>query len=77
MATIPQTNLFSWEQIDAASDLDRLRFVLESMSPAEAIEQMELLGHSFFLFLDADAGVIKLLYQCRDGNYGLIEPEIG
>ncbi len=53
------------------------RFVLESMSPAEAIEQMELLGHSFFLFLDADAGEIKLLYQRRDGNYGLIEPEIG
>ena len=53
------------------------RFSLEPMSVDEAIEQMELLRHSFFLFFDADSGEIKLLYQRNDGNYGLIEPEIG
>lgn len=52
------------------------RFILEPMSLDEAIEQMELLGHSFFLFLDADADEIKLLYQRKDNNYGLIEPEL-
>ena len=53
------------------------RFIVDAMSAYEAIEQMELLGHSFFLFLDADAEEIKLLYRRNDGNYGLIEPEIG
>lgn len=53
------------------------RFVLEPMSLDEARERMELLGHSFFLFLDADTDGIKLLYRRNDGDYGLIEPEIG
>ena len=52
------------------------RFTVEPMSVDEAIEQMELLRHSFFLFFDADAGEIKLLYRRNDGNYGLIEPKI-
>jgi len=50
------------------------RFPVKSMSLDEAIDQMELLGHDFFLFLnDEDAG-LNLLYRRRDGNYGLIEP---
>lgn len=53
------------------------RFAVKPMSVDEAIEQMELLGHSFFLFFDADAEKIKLLYRRNDGNYGLIEPDIG
>lgn len=53
------------------------RFVLEPMSAGEAIDKMEELGHSFFLFLDADEERVKLLYRRNDGNYGLIEPEIG
>jgi putative sigma-54 modulation protein len=53
------------------------RFAVMPMSVAEAIEQMELLRHNFFLFFDADAGEIKLLYRRNDGDYGLIEPEIG
>jgi len=51
------------------------RFVIEPMSSEEAIEQMERLGHSFFLFLDADANEVRLLYRRNDGNYGIIEPE--
>ena len=53
------------------------RFAVKPMSVDEAVEQMELLGHSFFLFFDADTEEIKLLYRRNDGNYGLIEPEIG
>jgi putative sigma-54 modulation protein len=52
------------------------RFAVASMSVDEAIEQMENLGHSFFLFLDADTEEIRLLYRRNDGNYGLIEPEV-
>ena len=51
------------------------RFIIEPMSQPEAIEQMERLGHNFFLFLDADADEVRLLYRRNDGNYGVIEPE--
>jgi putative sigma-54 modulation protein len=53
------------------------RFILEPILPDEAVEQMELLGHGFYLFLDADTSEIKLLYRRHDGDYGLIEPKIG
>jgi putative sigma-54 modulation protein len=52
------------------------RFDVKPMSVDEAIEQMEILGHSFFLFYDDDARKVKLLYRRHDGNLGLIEPDI-
>lgn len=52
------------------------RFVVVPMSEEEATEQMELLGHDFFLFLNADTGELNVVYRRRDGNYGLIEPEL-
>ncbi len=51
-------------------------FVIKPMSEDEAISQMDLLGHKFFLYLDADTNNLNLLYQRDDGNYGLIEPQI-
>ena len=53
----------------------RKRFVVKPMTEAEAIEQMELLGHNFFLFRDEDRQELALLYRRRDGDYGLILPE--
>ena len=53
------------------------RFAVKPMSVAEAIDQMELLGHNFFLFFDAESEELNLLYRRKDGNYGLIEPELG
>lgn len=53
------------------------RFAVKPMSVAEAISQMELLGHDFFLFFNADTEELNLLYRRKDGNYGLIEPEMG
>ncbi len=50
-------------------------FIVEPMSRTEAIEQMEKLGHDFFLFVDANNQEVRLLYRRNDGNYGLIEPE--
>jgi putative sigma-54 modulation protein len=56
----------------------RKKFALVPMNEAEAIEQMKLLGHdNFFIFFDADANRIKVLYRRRNGSYGLIEPEVG
>ena len=53
------------------------RFIVKPMSVIEATDQMELLSHDFFLFFDADVEEMKLLYRRKDGNYGLIEPELG
>jgi putative sigma-54 modulation protein len=53
------------------------RFLVKPMPVDEAIRQMELLGHDFFLFIDADAERLNLLYRREDGDYGLIEPEQG
>ena len=50
------------------------RFPLKPMPVEEAIDQMELLGHDFFLFL-SNEGVVNLVYRRNDGNYGLIEPQ--
>ena len=53
------------------------RFDIKPMSVDEAVDQMELLGHDFFLFFNADTEGINLIYRRKDGNYGLIEPEMG
>lgn len=52
------------------------RFSVKPMSVDEAAAQMELLGHDFFLFLNAESGNLNLLYKRKKGNYGLIEPEL-
>lgn len=52
------------------------RFSIKPMTEEEALEQMELLGHDFFLFLDASTDQYAVLYRRRDGHYGLIIPEV-
>ena len=51
------------------------RFALHPMSAEEAIDQMELLGHDFFVFFNTADDAINVIYQRRDGNYGLLQPE--
>lgn len=53
----------------------RKRFPLRPMATEEAIEQMELLGHSFFVFFDVDEEMVNVVYKRHDGNYGLLQPE--
>jgi ribosome hibernation promoting factor len=50
------------------------QFALKPMSPEEAVLQLELVGHDFFVFRNADSGEVNVLYRRRDGTYGLIEP---
>ena len=52
------------------------RFLVAPMDEEEAIEQMELLGHDFFIFFNVDANGINVIYRRKDGNYGLLEPEL-
>ena len=46
---------------------------MKPMDSEEAILEMELLGHSFFVYKDVDTGNVNVLYKRKDGNYGLIE----
>jgi putative sigma-54 modulation protein len=46
------------------------------MSAEEAVEQMELLGHDFFIFYNADDAGLNVVYRRKDGNYGLLQPEV-
>ncbi|MGD2206150.1 MAG: ribosome-associated translation inhibitor RaiA [Anaerolineae bacterium] len=50
------------------------RFLMSPMNADEAVEQMELLGHDFFVFYDVDEGQINVVYRRKDGNYGVIQP---
>jgi putative sigma-54 modulation protein len=50
------------------------RFLMKPMPVDEAILQLNLLGHDFFVFSNAETGQVNVLYRRKDGNYGLIEP---
>lgn len=65
------------EQYRAGRVVRVKRFEAKPMSQDEALAQMDLLGHDFFLFLDADAGDYALLYKREDGDYGMLSPERG
>ena len=55
----------------------RKKFVVKPMSTEQAIEQMDFLSHDFFLFVNAEDNTVNVVYRRKDGNYGLIQPEIG
>lgn len=66
------------EEAEAVPKVVRVkRLVARTMSVEDAAEQMELLGHDFFLFVNDDNEALSLLYRREDGDYGLIEPELG
>jgi putative sigma-54 modulation protein len=52
------------------------QFAVKPMTPEEAVLQLELIGHDFFVFQNADTTDVNVVYRRRDGNYGLIEPQI-
>lgn len=51
------------------------RFAIKPMPVDEAVLQMDLLGHSFFVFLNGETEEVNVVYKRKDGRYGLIEPE--
>lgn len=55
--------------------LRKKSFALTAITPDEAALQMEMLGHTFHLFLHAETGKVALIYKRKDGHYGLIEPQ--
>ena len=51
------------------------KFGVKPMDSEEAILQMDLLGHNFFVYQDADSNKVNVIYKRKDGDYGLLEPE--
>lgn len=51
------------------------KFGVKPMNSEEAILQMDLLGHNFFVYQDADSNKVNVIYKRRDGDYGLLEPD--
>ncbi len=68
------------EELEAPPPVPRVakvkRFAVKPMSVDEATSQMELLGHDFFLFFNDESEQLNVLYRRKDGDYGLIEPEL-
>jgi putative sigma-54 modulation protein len=62
------------EEQSGGQILRRKQFMVEPMSEEEAVEQMELLGHDFYLFFNPDAKALNVIYRRKDGNYGLLQP---
>ena len=52
------------------------QFLVTPMNEEEAVEQMELLGHDFFIFFNANLGRINVLYRRSDQDYGLLDPQL-
>jgi putative sigma-54 modulation protein len=52
------------------------QFAVKPMTPEEAVLQLELIGHDFFVFQNAETDAVNVVYRRRDSNYGLIEPQL-
>ena len=52
------------------------QFVMEPMLAEEAVLQLELVGHDFFVFQNADTNSVNVVYRRQNGGYGLIEPQL-
>ena len=67
---------FTADELRPATIVKTKKFKLEALDIDEAVEQFEMLGHTFFVFLDKKSENVKVLYLRDDGELGLIEPEI-
>jgi putative sigma-54 modulation protein len=67
------------EPLDEDVTADRVvktkQFEVKPMSSDEAVLQLELIGHDFFMFLNAETDEMSVVYRRRDGGYGLIDPQ--
>lgn len=75
---LPEYAFAPYEPDDAApAKVSRVKHIpLRPMFVEDAIAQMELLGHNFFMFLNANTDKVSLVYRRDDGDYGLMEPEV-
>lgn len=63
------------DDTDAVIKIDKTKkFAIKPMNAEEAVLQMELVGHNFFVYLDSDTEEVNVVYKRKNGTYGLIEP---
>lgn len=74
-AALNDSKLESIEE-DDGSLVKVKKFGVKPMNSEEAILQMDLLGHNFFVYQDAESSKVNVVYKRKDGNYGLLEPEL-
>lgn len=55
----------------------RKEFLMQPMKEEEAVEQMELLGHDFFIFFNPTTNTPNVVYKRRSGEYGILQPQLG
>ncbi|MBR5388139.1 MAG: ribosome-associated translation inhibitor RaiA [Clostridia bacterium] len=67
---------FSGAKAEDGELVKKKRFTLSPMTVKEAEEELELLGHSFYVFLEAKTHTVQVLYKRNDGDLGLIETEV-
>jgi putative sigma-54 modulation protein len=65
------------EEEEIGKIIRRKEFILQPLDEEEAVAQMELLGHDFFIYYDVDAKAVNVVYRRRDGQYGLLQPRLG
>ena len=66
-----------YEQAEDELSITRIkRFEIKPMYPEDACVQMELLGHNFFVFVNAETDETNVVYKRKGGTYGLIEPDV-
>lgn len=64
------------DEVEELKIVKTKRFAIKPMDPEEAVLQMDLLGHNFFVFTNGDTDEVNVVYKRKDGNYGLIEPYV-
>jgi putative sigma-54 modulation protein len=69
------TTMGDEDTVEMPSVVRTKRFAIKPMQVEEAILQMSLLGHDFFVFSNSETEQVNVLYRRKDGNFGLIEPE--
>jgi ribosomal subunit interface protein len=67
---------YTAEESDEINIAKVKRFSLKPMDPEEACLQMELLNHSFYVFINSETDNVSVVYKRKNGTYGLIEPEV-
>ena len=77
-AAVAFSDLFINEDYEADDGIEIVKvkkFAMNPMDPEEACVQMELLGHDFFVFSNAETDEVNVVYKRKNGTFGLIEPE--
>ena len=77
-SAISLNKAFMEEEIEDDDEIEIIRakkFAMKPMDPEEACIQMDLLGHSFYVFRNADTDEVNVVYKRKGNTFGLIEPE--